>query len=347
MKRIWIGAGIVVVVLIAYGLVDYPASSPAQSNASLRAAWVAAEGKVETMPGFDVDLGTGELSGRIARILVKPGDQVEKAQIVIVLENDDLQAQVQRGEKERVVAERRLTEIKSGARTEEILAVSASLDGANARMEEAQHQLDRNRELHTKDMASQAMIDEREAALKSAQAAVSELNQRKKLLEEGAKPETVQRYRAEIGLARAALDYDRMRLEKTIIRSPITGTVIERYMDEGEGVTPEIPILAIADLTKIWINAEVDETDVGRIHVGDIANVSSNAYPGTIFSGTIREIADYAGTRKIRPSNPAINLGLKVVQVKIEFQERSPLRLGMTVDVRITPEGSQGRAAKE
>ncbi|KAF0191905.1 MAG: Secretion protein HlyD family protein [Gammaproteobacteria bacterium] len=316
-------------------------------NASLRAAWVTAEGKVETMPGFDVDLGTGELSGRIAKILVKPGDQVEKGQIVIVLDNADLQAQVQRGEQELVVAERRLTEIKSGARTEEILALGASLDGANARMEEAQHQLDRNRELHTKNMASQAMIDEREAALKSAQAAVKELNQRKKLLEEGAKPETVQRYRAEVGLAKAALDYDRKRLEKTIIRSPITGTVIERYMDEGEGVTPEIPILAIADLTKIWINAEVDETDGGRIHVDDIANVSSNAYPGTTFSGTIREIADYAGTRKIRPSNPAINLGLKVVQVKIGLQERSPLRLGMTVDVRITPGGSQGGAAKE
>lgn len=347
MKRAVIGIGIVVIAVIGYALVNYPASSPTDTNVPLRPAWVAAEGKVETMPGFDIDLGTGELSGRIAKITVKPGDPVEQGQVVIVLENTDLQAQVQRGEQELVVARQRLTEIRSSARAEEILAVSASLDGAKARREEAHHQLERHRELQTKNMASQALVDEREAALKSAEAAVKELEQRKKLLEEGAKPETVQRYRAEVALAQAALEFDRQRLEKTTIRSPIGGTVIERYMDEGEGVTPEIPILAIADLTKLWVNAEVDETDVGRIRVGDAVKISSNAYPGTTFDGTIREIADYAGTRKIRPSNPAINLGLKVVQVKIALQEQTPLRLGMTVDVRIVPGNGPGENAPE
>ena len=107
-------------------------------------------------------------------------------------------------------------------------------------------------------------------------------------------------------------------------------------------MTPEIPILAIADLGKVWINAEVDETDVGRIHEGDTARVTSNSYPGTTFTGTIREIAHYAGARRIRPGNPAVNLGLKVIQVKIELQQHTPLRLGMTVDVRILPGGGTG-----
>lgn len=338
MKTLIIGTGIVVLIaLLAYALTAGPASAPGDGNTMLRPAYVAAEGTVETQPGFDIDLGTGELSGRIATIAVKPGATVEQGQVVIVLDNADLQAQVARGEQELLVARRRLTEIQTGARGEEILAVSASLDGARARMEEAHHQLVRHRELQTKNMASQAMVDEREAALKSAEAEVRALEQRRKLLEEGAKPQTVQRYRAEIGLATAALEYDRKRLDKTVIRSPITGTVIERYMDEGEGVTPEIPILAIADLTKLWVNAEVDETDIGRVSIGDAVNISSNAYPGKIFAGTVTEIADYAGSRKIRPSNPAINLGLKVVQVKIALQEPTPLRLGMTVDVRIVP----------
>jgi multidrug resistance efflux pump len=207
-------------------------------------------------------------------------------------------------------------------------------------MEESRNQLKRDRDLRKQKMIPQATLDASQAAFKAAQAAVDEAEQRKKLLEEGPKPETVQLYRNQVQQAEAALDYYRKRLDKTLIRSPIDGTVIERYLDEGEGVTPEIPILAIADLGKIWINAEVDETDIGRVQLGDTAQVTSNAYAGKVFQGTVREIANYAGARKIRPSNPTVNLGLKVVQVKVMLDAQTPLRLGMSVDVKITPKGS-------
>jgi len=82
----------------------------------------------------------------------------------------------------------------------------------------------------------------------------------------------------------------------------------------------------------------VDETDTGRVHVGDRASVTSDAYPGKVFNGRVRQIADYAGARRVKPSNPAVNLGLKVVQVKIGLDEPSPFKLGMTVDVKILPQ---------
>lgn len=79
----------------------------------------------------------------------------------------------------------------------------------------------------------------------------------------------------------------------------------------------------------------MDETDSGRVKVGDPVDITSDAYRGTVFRGRVKQISDYAGARKIRPSNPAVNLGLKVVQVKIELFEKTPLKLGMTVDVKI------------
>lgn len=341
MKSVWLGiavAVVAVVALLAYQAIERNGATPSTPAVPLRPAYVAAEGKVEAMPGFDVDLGTGELSGRIAKILVKEGDPVSQGQVVAVLENEDLEAQVKQSEQELTVARSRLTELESGARKEEIAVAAASLDGAGARLEEARYRLKRNRELLAQRLVSQADVDATEAAFKTARAAVKDAEERKKLLEAGPKPETVQLYREQVRLAQTALDYNRKRLDKTNIRSPIDGTVIERYLDEGEGVTPEIPIVAIADLNKVWINAEVDETDVGKIRVGNKVQISSNAYPGTQYKGTIREIAQYAGARKIRPSNPAVNLGLKIVQVKIELPQPTPLRLGMTVDVKIIPD---------
>jgi ABC exporter DevB family membrane fusion protein len=336
-KNILIAGIAILLVIIAYILFSHQSDTDADNNTPLRLAYVAAEGKVEAMPGYDVDVGTSELNGRIAKIFVKEGEQVHKGQTVAELENEDLQAQVTQGERELTVAKARLVELESGARLEEIKQADARLKGDQARLEEARNQLQRNRDLRKKHMISQATLDAVEAAFKAAQAAVNESTQRKLLLVKGPKPESVQLYRDQVQQAAASLDYYRKRLDKTIIRSPIDGTVIERYLDEGEGVTPEIPILAIADLKRIWVNAEVDETDIGRVHVGEKAQVTSTAYPDQTFAGSVREIAHYAGTRKIRPSNPAVNLGLKVVQVKIQLDTETPLRLGMSVDVKITP----------
>lgn len=339
-KKRWILLAVAAIALAWFAYRAFEPSAPLPAAATLRPAYVAAEGKVETLPGFDVDLGTGELSGRIERILVKEGAYVERGEIVAILENKDLEAQVKQSEQDLRVAQSRLSELEAGARKEEILAAAARLEGAVARLQEARSQFQRHRELLTKRMTSQSALDERESAFKAAQAAVKEAAQHKQLLEQGPRPETLRLYREQVRLAQATLDYARKRLDKTVIRSPIAGTVIKRYLDEGEGVTPEIPILAVADLSKLWINAEVDETDIGRIAVGNPAQISSNAYPGKSYQGTVREIAHYAGARRIRPSNPAVNLGLKVVEVKIDFQDQTPLRLGMTVDVRITPEKS-------
>jgi len=65
--------------------------------------------------------------------------------------------------------------------------------------------------------------------------------------------------------------------------------------------------------------------------------VTSDAYPGTTFKGEIQEISDYVGPRKVKPNNPAKNLDMKVIQVKILLKEKTPFKLGMTVDVRIIP----------
>ena len=337
-KWMFVAVTIAALAFFAYRAFEPAAAPPA--TAAPRPAYVAAEGKVEALPGYDVDLGTGELNGRIASIPVKEGEQVRQGQIVALLENEDLAAQVKQSEQDLVVANSRLRELEAGARPEEILAAAAALDGAHARLRDARHQFERHRDLAAKRMVSQSTLDERESAFKAAEAAVKEAEQRKKILEDGPRPETVRLYREQVRLARTALDYARKRLDKTLIRSPIAGTVIKRYLDEGEGVTPEIPILAVADLGKVWINAEVDETDVGRVSVGDVVEIGSDAHAGRHYQGRVRDIAHYAGARKIRPSNPAVNLGLKVVEVKIDFQEPTPLRLGMTVNVKISPAGS-------
>jgi HlyD family secretion protein len=332
MRKGWIAAALIALVAITHPRQTAPPPAPRAS-----AAYVAAEGKVEAMPGYDIDVGTGELSGKVEKILVKEGESVRAGQVVAIMQNEEIKAAVRRAERELLVARSKLAEVRSGARAEEINEARAAWEGASAVLQEAESQLRRYRELRAQGMVSSATLDERQRAHDAARAAAEQAEQRKRLLEAGPRPETVRLYADQVKLAEAALDYSRRLLDKTFIRSPIAGTVIQRYLDEGEGVTPEIPILGIADLDRIWLNVEVDETDIGKVKAGAPVEVTSDAYRGTTFKGRVRQISDYAGARRIRPSNPAVNLGLRVVQVKIELLEKTPLRLGMTVDVKIAP----------
>lgn len=338
MKKFLLPLLLILLAVGAVAIFQYEKRSPAPAAPAVSVGYVAAEGKVEAMPGYDINLGTGELNGKVARILVQEGDRVSPGQLVAVLDNADLSAQTQAVERQLAVAQSRLKEVLAGTRHEEIMQAAAALGGANAAQQEAEHLYQRYKDLRAKGMVSPASLDERERVLKETQARVEEATQQHKLLLAGPRPETVKLSRDQVTLAQAELEHSRKLLDKTLVRSPIAGTVIKRYLDEGEGVTPEIPILAVADLGHVWINAEVDETDVGRIALGDPVAISSDAYPRTVFKGIIRQIADYAGERRVKPNDPAVNLGLKVVQVKIGLEQAAPFRLGMTVDVKISPQ---------
>lgn len=336
MSRRWIVFLLLAVLAAgAAGLLSQRRAVPERQEAPVVASDIAAEGKVEAMPGYDIDVGSGELNGRIDSILVEEGEKVQAGQVVAVLWNDELKAAVDRARSEVQVARSRLAEVRAGARTEEIGEATAAWEGAQATEREAAAQLQRYRELRAQGMVSSAALDERMRIHQAARAATEQSDQRRRLLEAGARPETIRLYADQVRLAEAALAYAERLLERTYIRSPIAGTVIQRYLDKGEGVTPEIPILAIADPDHMWVNVEVDEADSGKVNPGDPVEVTSDAFRGTKFAGRVRKISEYAGVRKIRPSNPAVNLGQKVVQVKIELAQKTPLKLGMTVDVRI------------
>jgi ABC exporter DevB family membrane fusion protein len=297
---------------------------------------IAAEGKVEAMPGAEMDVGSA-LTVRIERFLVKVGEHVDKGQVIALLDDKDLAAQLQQAEAELAVAKAKQGEVAAGARREEIRQAESTLQRARTELALAEKELTRNTRLYQDKFMSRAALDSSESAFNVATARVAEFEAQLRLLQSGARRETLALHDAQVSQAEARIQYMRSMLDKTRVTSPISGVLIERYLDAGEVVMPEKPLAQIADTSRLRINAEVDETDAGRLHLGDTAQISAYAYPGQVFRGRVAEIADYVGKREIKPNNPAVNLGLKIIQVKIALTEATPLKLGMTVDVRITP----------
>jgi membrane fusion protein, heavy metal efflux system len=108
------------------------------------------------------------------------------------------------------------------------------------------------------------------------------------------------------------------------VRAPRAGVVVERLVSPGAAVTPGTPLFIVSDLGAVWVVAQVDERDAGRLTPGGGANITVTAYPGETFAGTIEAIGDH-----VDPSTRRIT-----VRVAVENPDRR-LKIGMFAAVAL------------
>lgn len=124
-------------------------------------------------------------------------------------------------------------------------------------------------------------------------------------------------------------------IDKTRIVAPIDGVVVARNVDAGETVETGDPLLTIADLSRLRLEAEVDEFDVDRVRLGAEAIVKADGFPGTTWRGRVEEIPDRVTGRRLKPDDPATLVDTRVLLVKIALLDKTPLKLGQRVDVEL------------
>lgn len=123
-------------------------------------------------------------------------------------------------------------------------------------------------------------------------------------------------------------------VEKTIITAPIDGVVITQHAHAGETIATDDPIITIADLAKTRIEAEIDEFDTARVHLGAPVQVRAEGFDRA-WRGTIEEIPDAVVNRRLHPQDPSKPIDTRVLLVKVAFAEPVPLKLGQRVEVKI------------
>lgn len=126
-------------------------------------------------------------------------------------------------------------------------------------------------------------------------------------------------------------------LDKTRITSPLDGVVVTRQADGGETLERGDPIVTIADLSHLRVEAEVDEFDAGRVALGAQVLVTAEGFDGQIWRGRVEEIPDVVAQRALKPQDPARPTDTRVLLVKVALLDATPLKLGQRVQVAIGP----------
>jgi RND family efflux transporter MFP subunit len=137
--------------------------------------------------------------------------------------------------------------------------------------------------------------------------------------------------------ATAAAEVDRLaaRLAKYRVAAPIGGTVLRRHLDPGEAVEAGQPIVTLADLGRVRIEAEVDEFDAGRIRLGAPVAITAEGHEGERWRGVVEEIPDAVSGRVLKPQDPGKPSDTRVLLVKVRLDGPTPLKLGQRVEVEI------------
>jgi len=123
-------------------------------------------------------------------------------------------------------------------------------------------------------------------------------------------------------------------LQKTVIKSPINGVVIARFIQPGESTVAEDHLVTLADLSRTRVEAEVDEFDAGHVRIGAAAVVSAEGYDGR-WRGTVEEIPDSVTSRRLRPLDTGKPIDTRVLLVKVAMNEKTPLKLSQRVEIEI------------
>ncbi len=126
-------------------------------------------------------------------------------------------------------------------------------------------------------------------------------------------------------------------LRKSRILAPISGTVTARRVDAGQMVEAGDAAFTLADLSRLRIEGEAHEADAGAVAMGAPVLISAEGFPGRVWKGRVEEIPDSVTLRRLKPQDPSRPTDTRILAVKVAFSERTPLRLGTTVELKIEP----------
>lgn len=222
-----------------------------------------------------------KITARLQELFVEEGSRVKKDQILARLENADLAATLRQ-------AEANLNVTRS------------AVDQASAELHDARVNFEREKHLLAKEFTTRSVYDAAEARYKKALAAFS-----------GAK--------SQVRASEAAVREAKVSVEYTYIRSPFNGVVLTKNADIGDIVTPigaastaKAAVVTLADLSTLKVEADVSESNLGKLKLGEPCQIQLDAIPDERFDGTVHMIVPTADRTKA------------TVMVKVSFTRLDP-----------------------
>ncbi|MGI8959077.1 MAG: efflux RND transporter periplasmic adaptor subunit [Bryobacteraceae bacterium] len=254
--------------------------------------------------------------GRVAWIGVEKADRVRAGQVLVRLEDDEYRAQLLQDQGQIANLQAKLEELQNGSRPEEIAKARADTEQAKADLENAKVSLDRTKQLVREGVLAKQSLDDAQAKYDGDIAKVASLQRTLDLAVLGPRKEEIAQVKGQIEQARGGLEYAQTQLDNTIIKAPVTGTILDRNVEKGEFVTNGFVgdkgakgyLVTMADLNDLQVELDISQNDFPKLGPHQKGIITTDAYPDRKYQGTIEQVSPEADRAKA------------TVQVKVKVQ---------------------------
>jgi HlyD family secretion protein len=352
----WIVAGVVILLLLGGWRFAAERFNPAPLVEVQRVKSISAgsapQGVILNATGYIVAAHKIEVAakviGRVKWIGVDKGDRVKEGEVLVRLEDDEYQAQLTQAKGQFSSLQANLDRALNGSRPEEIAQALANVNTAQSDLDNARITLDRNKRLLKDGVVSLQVVDDAQARYDNALYRVNSLQKTLDLVKLGPRKEDIDSLRGQVVQARGAVDYAETNLANTVIRAPVTGTILERAVEKGEFVTTSFVgdrgakgyVVSLADLNDLEVELDIAQNDFAKLHANQHGAVTTDAFPDRQYDGFIKEISPEANRQKA------------TVQIKVKISKPDTyLRPEMNASVAFaseekSPATAAGAAAK-
>ena len=311
------------------------------SNSATATVAFASPGRVEgasetTQVGAAAD-------GILKAVYVKEGQFVKRGTLLGEIACDELQAGLQTTVAEADGARQTRTRILRGARDEEKKIATEKTAAARATFDEAKSRLEMQRALYQKEQISRASYDQSVRDLGVADANLRTAVRTEELLAAPPLQEEKARADAEVLAAEGRARTVQERIGKCSILAPIDGTVLRVYARRGESFSTVTPrtLFSLADTSSRHIKAEIDESDVDKVSVGQKVVIQADALDGKRLNGSVVRISAMMGRKSISTGDPSDKSDRDILEAVIGLEDNTrSLPIGLRVTVQFLTSSS-------
>lgn len=275
---------------------------------------------------------SSQVTGKVLSILKDEGANVNAGDTILIIDHETLELQLQQALAAEEVAQAKLNLLKAGAREEDIKQGEEAVTQAQINFESAKKDGERMKALFDSKAITKKQYEDAFSRLDLTKAQLTSAKENLKKLKNLARPEDIKQALANVDRQIATVDILKKQIRDSYVQSPINGIIVKKFFEPGETVTMLSSLIKVSDLSVVDLIIYVSEEELGKVKLGQTADVSSDTYPDKKYEGKITYISPEAEftPKNIQTKDERTKL---VFAVKIKVKNpKFELKPGMPAD---------------
>lgn len=274
-------------------------------------------------------------AGDIKSILFDEGSRVNVGDTILIIDHEALDYQLEQALAAEQIAQAQLDLMLKGARSEDIKQAEEMLKQSEINFNTAKADFERYKQLWESKSISKKQFEDMTARYEVTLAQYNSAKENYQKVKKIFRPEEIEQAKGNLKRAKAAVDLLKMNIRDSYVKSPLSGFIVKRFVEVGETVTPMSSLFKVSNLATVDLVIYVSEVELGKIKLGQKADVTIDTYPDRKYEGKITYISPEAEftPKNVQTKDERTKL---VFAVKITVDNRDfDLKPGMPADAKV------------